>query len=150
MDFYEENRQFSGLIKKYAQQLHDPHAEFDLWSFLWELKLKNPLANNDFYCIICLKNEFLRLQKSEKIRANYVEYEDGLFSVDFCTDIELNDYFAGLSEREKRSIILQVIDGFSSSQCAQFSGCSRQMEWRIKKAALKKMKSNIDKQKFIC
>lgn len=124
MSFFEEKSTFSGLIRYYARKLRDPHAEGELWGFLW-LAMQAQPDKPDRYYAVCLRNEYIRLSKEEKREALLSDYWQGYTEMR-DEKIDLSIALAELSKGQASVIQLYFAGGFSVVEIADFKHVSRQ------------------------
>lgn len=139
MNFYEENAQFSGLIRHYARKLGEVHSEGDLWGFLYLVKNKTKNAFPDRYYAVCLRNEYLRLSKEKN---NFSPFFDrGKAIENFVEDTKLSVKFAleKLLPKEAQIIRLHYIGGYSIDEIGKLKNVSRQSVNQAKNRALRKL-----------
>jgi len=145
-DFYEKNTRFSRLIDFYANKLRDPHSKGELWSFLWLIMQRKPPPPNDKYIAVCIRNEYIRLAKSEQLFASYplrdpLVYDD----LNIIEDRELTFLaFEKLTTKEKMCVVLQILYDVSPDDIAKKYGISRQAVHKNKVRGLKKMRCYIE------
>ena len=116
-----ENQRFSALIRYYAQRLRDPHAEDELWGFLW-LLLATHSPPNDRYIAVCIRNEYIRLSKAESKTAQ-------LFEAGRCDDLDLRISVKMAIENcteTQRKYMRALACGYSADEIGKLYGCSRQ------------------------
>lgn len=116
-----ENQRFSALIRYYSQRLRDPHAEGELWGFLWIL-LATHSPPNDRYIAVCIRNEYIRLSKAENKTARLIEYGR-------CDDLDLRISVISAIENcteTQRKYLLALAYGFSVDEVSRLYCCSRQ------------------------
>ena len=122
--FFVENANFERLIKYYARKLKDPHAELELWGFLWIVK--NTVGDKpDRYYAVCLRNEFIRLSKAKNglsFIAEYWQFE----TQNFDNKIAVTEALKRIPTRPREVLILHYYAGFSIEEIARFKGVSRQ------------------------
>ena len=140
MSFFEEKSTFSGLIRYFARKLRDPHAEGELWSFLWLAMQAHP-NKPDHYYAVCLRNEYIRLSKGEKCEILLADYWQGYYE-ECYEKIDLKIALAELSKRQADVIQLYFENGFSVVEIADFQHISRQAVNQTKKRALAEL-SNL-------
>lgn len=130
-----ENQRFSALIRYYAQRLRDPHAEGELWGFLW-LLLATHSPPNDRYIAVCIRNEYLRLSKAENKTAQ-------LFEAGRCDDLDLRISVKMAIENctETQKKYLSGLNyGYSVDELAQHFKCSRQAVNQAKNRCREKLR----------
>lgn len=140
MSFFEEKSAFSGLIRHYACKLRDPHAEGELWSFLWLAMQAHP-NKPDHYYSVCLRNEYIRLSKGEKCEILLADYWQG-YTETRDEKIDLSIALDELSKSQANVVLLHFVNGFSVAEIADFQHISRQAVNRTKKRALTRL-SNL-------
>lgn len=133
-----ENQRFSALIRYYAQRLRDPHAEGELWGFLWLLSATHS-PPNDRYIAVCIRNEYIRLLKTENKTARLIEAGrcDDLdlrisvkMAIENCTETQ-KKYLSGLNY------------GYSVDELAQHFKCSRQAVNQAKNRCREKLRDCV-------
>ena len=124
MSFFEEKSTFSGLIRYFARKLHDPHAEGELWSFLWIAMQTHPNKPDKYYTV-CLRNEYIRLSKEEKRVLLLGDYWQG-YTDPRDEKIDLSIAFSKLSKSQANVIRLYYAGGFSVTEIADLNHISRQ------------------------
>lgn len=134
MSFFEENSHFSRLIRHYARKLRDPHAEGELWGFLWIVK-NITIGKPDRYYAVCLRNEYIRLSKEEKREILLEDYRQG-YTDTRDEKIDLSIALDELSKGQANVVRLHFVNGFSVAEIADFQHISRQAVNRTKKRAL--------------
>jgi hypothetical protein len=141
--FFEENKRFSGVIRKYASRLRDPHADGELWGFLWLLQNSPKKPPNDFYIFACLKHEYIRLSKGEggRYETIFPPLLDNCKSLDFWLDFK--EIFTKFTPKQQRALCLKM-QGFSTEEIAKIDGISRQAEHRKIARARSVFKKNLD------
>lgn len=146
--FYEENERFRGLIRHYARKLSDPHAEGDLWGFLCIVKIltENKMPH-EYYCG-CLRYEYIRLYKVDKLLRNTDELTEESVTTDFDVDsidtrLDLAECSRNLTEAELRAVRLQYGFGYKVEECATLLNVSRQAVWKNRCRAFKKMREAL-------
>lgn len=145
--FFQENLRFSGVIKKYASRLRDPHSEGELWGFLWLLLNAPKKPPNDYYIFACLKHEYIRLLKGEGERyaTEFTPFVDNCATIDFLLDFK--EIFKKITEKQKEILLLKYW-GFSIEEIAKINGNSRQAEHRkiarARNAFYEVLKKNLD------
>lgn len=144
MDFFEENKRFSELIQHYARVLNDREIEDELWVFLW-LLLQKHTPKDDRYITRSLKNKFIDLYRKKR-RNSAFELSAVDNSAEFKTDIEFYDLLKILTDREKNTLVLQFVYGYSLTECAEFFNTSRQNTSQIQKRALNKLRNYVIEQ----
>lgn len=149
-DFFEENAQFSGLIRHYARKLHDPHAEGDLWSFLCIVKILTESKKTDNYYAVCLRNQYIKLSKVENLLRGNLLFEDWEKWEEFDLDkkIDLAESVQGLSNAELSAVQLQYGLGYNVNECAMLLNVSRQGFTKNRKRALEKMRQRLKTENF--
>ena len=140
MSFFEENSHFSRLIRHYARKLRDPHAEGEMWSFLWIVK-NITIGKPDRYYAVCLRNEYIRLSKEEKREILLEDYRQG-YTETRDEKIDLSIALDELSKGQSEIVRLHFVNGFSVVEIADFQHISRQAVNRTKKRALAEL-SNL-------
>ena len=148
--FFEENKQFSGLIRHYAKKLHDSDAETDLWGFLCMVKILTDNAKPDNYYAVCLRNEYIRLSKVDNFLRGNISFEDWekWEEFDFDKKIDLADSVRCLSDAELSAIRLQYDLGYNTLECSARLGISRQAFTKNRKRAFEKMRERLIVQNF--
>lgn len=148
MSFFEEKSSFSGLIRYYARKLHDPHAEGELWSFLWIAMHTHPNKPDKYYAV-CLRNEYIRLSKEES--AIFSLSEDWRGCCYDCCCNGIFDFVCNLTNIQTEVLKLHYICGFSISEIAEKMNISRQAVNQCKTRGLIKLsKMFLDSAKLCC
>ena len=146
MDFFEENIRFSGLIRHYSKVLGDREVEGELWGFLW-LLLRNHAPENDRYITRSLKNKFIELYRKKK-RFTTFELRDVDNSTSLKTEVEFYDLLKILTGKEKNTLVLKFVYGYSLTECAKIFGTSRQNTAQIQKRAFQKLRDHVIKERI--
>lgn len=148
MSFFEEKSTFSGLIRYFARKLRDPHAEGELWSFLWLAMQAHPNKPDRYYAV-CLRNEYIRLSKGEKCEILLADYWQGYYEeCDEKTDLKIA--LTELSKRQADVIQLYFENGFSVAEIADFQHISRQAVNQTKKRALAELSNLLLDSSRLC
>lgn len=141
MSFFEEKSTFSGLIRYFARKLRDPHAEGELWSFLWLAMQAHPNKPDRYYAV-CLRNEYIRLSKEEKCEILLADYWQGYVEKsDEKTDLKIA--LAELSKRQADVIRLYFVGGFSIAEIANLKNVSRQAVNKCKTRGLTELSNKL-------
>ena len=148
MSFFEKKSTFSGLIRYYARKLHDPHAEGELWSFLWIAMQTHPNKPDKYYAV-CLRNEYIRLSKEEKRVGLLGDYWQG-YTDPRDEKIDLSIALDGLSKSQAEIVQLHFVNGFSVAEIADFQHISRQAVNRTKKRALAELSNLLLDSAMLC
>lgn len=140
--FYAENEQFRKLIKYYSTRLKDPHAEGELWGFLWLLKdnAKKPLP--DRYIAVCIKNEYIRLSKKEGIKQPLSGLEIAP-QIDLDLLIDFRRIFLALTSAERSAVLLRYGLGYEQNETANLLKISRQSVRKNQVRGFKKIRAEI-------
>ena len=146
MDFFEENNRFSGLIRHYSKVLGDREVEGELWGFLW-LLLRNHTPENDRYITRSLKNKFIELYRKKK-RFSTFELHDVDNSTELKSNVEFYDLLKILTDKEKNTLVLKFVYGYSLTDCAKIFGTSRQNTAQIQKRAFQKLRNHVIKEQI--
>lgn len=137
MSFFEEKSTFSGLIRYYARKLRDPHAEGEMWGFLW-LAMQAQPNKPDRYYAVCLRNKFIDMLRAENKNkcADIDDYKCGSADPENELKIDLSTALHELTKLQSEVIKLHYFCGFSVAEIANSQHISRQAVNRSKNRAL--------------
>lgn len=139
MTFFEENRQFSGLIRYYANKLNDPHAEGELWGFLWIVKHLTKEEKTHNYYAVCLRNEYIRLSKE---KAKYCDFD--LIQAPAFDDFSALELDLKKVLTHKQFELCEALQkGYLFSDYARAKHCSRATVSQMKKGIAKRLSQVI-------
>ena len=125
MNFFEENRKFTGLIKYFANKLNYKDSDLELWSFLWLVKHQTQNEKPHKYYAVCLRNEYIRLSKEQS--RNFEELT--LDNEEIETEITNLDFEISLSKdltKSEKELFNALKMGFTIPDYAKLKGVSRQ------------------------
>lgn len=132
MNFYEENRVFSGLIKYFANKLNYKDSDFELWSFLWLVKHQTQNEKPHKYYAVCLRNEYIRLSKEQSRNFEELTLDDEEIETEISNfDFEIS-LFEDLTKGEKE-LFNALKTGYTITDYAKIKGVSRQSINQTKK-----------------
>lgn len=145
---------FAGLIHHFELKLGYDDAGQDLTVFLLELICSldadrfspdNSQALNR-YIAVSVRNKYIALSKVQRRRA--LESGDLLDcvgrSVEFDNSVALKEGMKRLSERQKETIILRYIYGYSDSEIADKLGITRQAVNRLERKGLNILRKYLE------
>ena len=134
--FYNEKSAFYRSVRYYASKLQDPHAEGELWGFLWLTMQKYPDKSKQYYNV-CLRNRCNTLLR-EEIKHAHLKIEE----IEKQAEDEKNGFFdllRGLSRQQREILILHYYCGYTVEEISRFKGVSRQAVNQTKRRAFKKI-----------
>ena len=141
--FFAKNKEIAPLIKYYAKKLRDPHAECDLWGFLWLVQNtvigEKPLK----YWAVCLRNEYIRLSKIEQKYCSLIDNKNPAFEFSKSLEIRLDfaKAFEKLSTPEKLAFGLRYFYDLPQNNCAELLEISRQAVHKNQSRAKEKIRA---------
>ena len=114
----------------------------ELWGFLWLLLQKNTTPKDDRYIAKSLKNAFIDLKRKEK-RNSIFEPFDVDISEEFHSNIEFFELLKPLTDKEKRTLEMLFLYGFTERDISEINCVSRQTVNKNKSRALLKVRNYV-------
>lgn len=127
-NFYTEFARFGGLIKYYARKSREPEMVYDLWHFLFELVTLNKNIPNDRYIAVCIRNQFIRLNKKKWATEENLPLIMDMPDVEIDLDlrIDIANGVERLPKQQRRAVYEYYYKGKTFEQIAKETNRTRQ------------------------